>query len=322
MKVTVAICTWNRVSLLRQTLDRLRQCVVPNGVTWEVLVVDNGSMDGTRDFVASVTDFPCTFRWVIETEAGVSHARNRALSESHAALVLFIDDDVLVDPSLVAAFIDAADRHPKAGALGGVVEPWFPTEPDPVLLAAFPALQRGFCGTDLGASEEVLTTGRHLTGANLGYRVSSLKGLRFRADLGPNGSGTVGGEESDLQDRIRETGAHVVWIPAMRVQHYVDPRRMTLSYLLKFAEDHGRKQIRMDGIPPGPRVAGVPRWLLGQVVREQLRATADMVAGKRVEQLDHQRKRAEFMGMVKECLAARRVEHSQETISRASATTQ
>jgi len=87
----------------------------------------------------------------------------------------------------------------------------------------------------------------------------------------------------------------------MKVRHYVDPTRMTLSYLLRFAEDAGRKEIRLKGVPPGTRIAGVPRWLIGNALKEHARALAEDLRLSRVGALVHRRKAAEFGGMVKEC---------------------
>ena len=50
--VTVAICTWNRAALLDKTLERLAEVRVPAGLTWEVVVVDNHSTDGTAAVLA------------------------------------------------------------------------------------------------------------------------------------------------------------------------------------------------------------------------------------------------------------------------------
>jgi hypothetical protein len=82
---------------------------------------------------------------------------------------------------------------------------------------------------------------------------------------------SVGGyEKADFVLKLRSAGAQIVWVPAMRVKHCVDPRRMTLEYLRPYVKDLGRASIRFTGIPPGKHVHGVPRWLL----REWLEVTA------------------------------------------------
>src|SRR6202030_3801357 len=51
--ITVAICTRDRSEVLRAMLERLVSLRLPDGTTWEVLVVDNGSTDATREIINS-----------------------------------------------------------------------------------------------------------------------------------------------------------------------------------------------------------------------------------------------------------------------------
>ena len=81
MHVTIAICTWNRCELLRQTLQRLTEIEVPPDVRRQVLIINNNCSDAT-DAVA--TDFAqaLNLRIVVEPQPGLSRARNRALCGS------------------------------------------------------------------------------------------------------------------------------------------------------------------------------------------------------------------------------------------------
>ena len=47
MKITVGICTWNRAKLLDLALGSMISMRIPEGVTWELLVVNNNSTDDT-----------------------------------------------------------------------------------------------------------------------------------------------------------------------------------------------------------------------------------------------------------------------------------
>jgi glycosyltransferase involved in cell wall biosynthesis len=298
--VTIAICTWNRAGLLSQTLDHLRQLRAPADVEWSVLVVNNASTDDTQARLQSFTP-PYSFRWVTEPTPGLSAARNRALAECSDDFILFTDDDVLVAEEWLATFIDAASRHPNGAAFGGPIAPWFPIEPDALLAASFPALRRGFCAVDLQSAEGPVPEGKDLVGANMGYRCDAITGLRFREDLGPNQATTIGGDEMDFQAQVRARGRSVIWVPAMRVKHYVEPSRMTRAYLLKFAEDGGRREIRLRGEPAGATFAGVPRWLVRKALAAEAEALWSAVCGRPVDSLVALRRRQEFLGMIREC---------------------
>ena len=259
MHITVAICTWNRCELLRQTLRRLTEITVPAGLAWEVLVVNNNSTDATNDVAAAYRD-RLPLRCVVEREPGTSHARNRALDEAAGAYVAFIDDDVLVADGWLAALYDATVRRPDVDAFGGPIEPWFPAPPDPNLLAAFPALANGFCALDYGADEGPLRPGQPLFTANITIATRAVADLRFDPALGGTAGSAVCGEDIDFLSRLMSGGGTVLWVPHMRVKHYVEPSRMTLAYLCRFYYDRGRSLVRQQAVGDVPRLMGAPRW--------------------------------------------------------------
>ena len=86
LTVTVAIPTYRRAALLRQTLEGLvRQDYPPHLL--ELLIIDNNSPDETPAVVASFANAPLPPRHVLETQQGANHARNRAIREGKWKLV-------------------------------------------------------------------------------------------------------------------------------------------------------------------------------------------------------------------------------------------
>ena len=301
MSMTVAICTWNRATLLRQTLERLVKIPRP-GTAAELIVVDNGSTDDTESVAQQFAD-SIPMRIIRESSPGLSNARNRALQEARTTHVLFTDDDVLVDEQWLHAFSDAIVENPDAAAFGGPIEPWYPTTPDPVLSAAFPALSWGFCGLDHHRPLGVLPPPLEIFGANFGVRVDALGDLRFDPRLGPKQGYFGTSEETLLIDGLRARGLNVVWVPGMRVRHYVAPERMTLDYLLAFYHDFAKGEARRKGPPVGARVLGVPRWVLRQVVQARARALWNRLRRNRLAELIALREYRYYSGMAVECFA-------------------
>ncbi|MBC7625374.1 MAG: glycosyltransferase family 2 protein, partial [Aeromicrobium sp.] len=86
--ISVAICTFNRAGSLRRTLESLASVAPPQVGGWELLVVDNNSSDSTRAVVAEF-ESALPVRYVFEAEQGLSLARNRAIREFRADLLLF-----------------------------------------------------------------------------------------------------------------------------------------------------------------------------------------------------------------------------------------
>ena len=311
LDVTVAVCTWNRKALLDSTLASLAQLEVPAEAKWEVIIVDNGSSDGTAELVAQWIDKQVLpLRYVFEPTLGLSNARNRAIRERQADWILFTDDDVILDRSWLRGFLETRRRHPAAGAIGGRVDPWFVEQPDAMLCEAFPALARGFCGIDLGPNELSVPAGTDLVGANFSIRIDPAVKTVFNPLLGNIGKSPLGGEELAYQIELRNAGLDIVWSPGMRLKHYVDPKRMTLSYLRQFYTNVGRHEVMLHGVPAGTRVGGVPRWLYGAYVRHLVSAVANTVRRKRVEALKSRRQQWMLGGMIVECQEVSRQQSS------------
>lgn len=273
MRLTVAICTWNRSGLLRQTLDGLTRAAAPAAASLTVAVVDNASTDDTAAVANEFRD-RLPLHYLFEPVPGKSNALNAVLSHAEAEdAIVFTDDDVLVDPAWLVEFVRAAEAFPAAAAVGGTIDPWFPQTPDPSLMEAFPFLRQGFCGLDHGDVPRLLEPREELYGANMAVRVAAIRGMRFDPRLGPTSGAAVVGEESDFVMRLRAKGGTVAWWPAMRVRHYVDPSRMTRDYLIRHSTGRGTTQVLME--PPeqrSPRLFGVPRWLWREYVAARWRS--------------------------------------------------
>ena len=114
--VTVVIPTRNRVSLLRQTLA---SALGQTGVDHEVVVVDDGSTDGTADYLSAVTD-PRLRILTSSAGRGVSEARNAGLAAARYEWVAFLDDDDLWAPDKLAAQVRVAGEGVEWVTVGAV----------------------------------------------------------------------------------------------------------------------------------------------------------------------------------------------------------
>jgi glycosyltransferase involved in cell wall biosynthesis len=296
MMVTIAICTRNRCDLLRQTLESVAQSAIPDGVSFEVLVVNNNSPDATPAVVEEFRD-RLPVRMVVEFTLGASAARNRCLDEAEGEWVLFTDDDVQVGDRWVSTFVAAVAEYPDAAVVGGAIEPWFVEPPDPVLADVFPELQRGFCGLDNGVPTGLLLPNLPVWGANFAVRRDWGRRLRFDPALGPPHSS---GEETDLVRRIRREGGRVLWVSGMPVRHYVEPRRTTLAYLRGYRATAGAAFVRLDGLPAAPSFRGAPRWLWRKTVESYAAYLAWRAMGSRRRALTYLREHDFYRGMLAE----------------------
>jgi glycosyltransferase involved in cell wall biosynthesis len=116
--VTVVIPTHDRKGLLTLTL---RSVLRQRGVDFEVLVVDDGSADGTSEAIASISDERVR---VIRQEVpqGVATSRNAGVAEARGQWIALLDDDDLWSPDKLERQLGAAEEVGAAWVYGGVVE--------------------------------------------------------------------------------------------------------------------------------------------------------------------------------------------------------
>jgi glycosyltransferase involved in cell wall biosynthesis len=267
--VTVAICTWNRARLLDQTLTRMRELVVPAGVAWELLVVNNNCTDDTDAVIARHTD-ALPIRRLLETKQGLSNARNCALDHTRGDLLIWTDDDVLVEPGWLAAYVRAAAEFPEAGYFGGPVEPWFETEPLPEILRHLPVLRGAFALVDYGTETRRLGPGEAPFGANMAYRTEFVRSFRFDPNLGRTGTNLIGDEETALLEKLAREGRFGLWVGPARVRHWVPKERATWAFVWRYYQGLGQTVTRRLGLPTCPTLFGKPRWAVKEYWAKKL----------------------------------------------------
>jgi glycosyltransferase involved in cell wall biosynthesis len=113
--VNIIIPTFNRADLLRYTLDSLEPGRHP-GVRMGVIVIDDGSVDGTMDMVASSYPDVLLLR---NKGKGACSARNTGLAEATADFVVYLDSDDLMGEGFLAAKLDYLRKHPDVDACYG-----------------------------------------------------------------------------------------------------------------------------------------------------------------------------------------------------------
>ena len=263
MRVTVAVCTFNRARLLDNTLDAFMRLKIPSDVSWEVLVVNNNSTDDTEAVVRNyVGRLP--IRSVFEGVPGKSRAANRAVQEASGELVLWTDDDVLVDEQWLTEYVAAARRFPEASFFGGTVDPWFESAAPNWVLQNIDLLSEPYALTQHGTNIVALDQ-QAVVGANMALRLDALRRFPFDASLGPTGSRALRGEETDLLARMREAGLSGMWVGSARVRHFVASERMQSSYLWHWYGGLGTYVAHREGAKPDvARVFGAPRWAISK----------------------------------------------------------
>jgi glycosyltransferase involved in cell wall biosynthesis len=220
MRASVLVCTRNRAGELRETLAT----ILADGSTVEreVVVVDNGSSDGTAEVARSFG-----VRYAHEPRTGIANARNRAVHEARGEILLFADDDVSVSSGWADALVAGFDTPDVVAVAGRVLPAW----PGPVPKWLDGPQSTMLSGIDFGAEPRVLEAAEEPPSMNLGLRADALAAIGgFEPRLGHSGRLRVGHEETHLVKRLRSLGP-VAYQPDALVHHRVDSERMNLDWM-------------------------------------------------------------------------------------------
>jgi GT2 family glycosyltransferase len=113
----IVVVSWNGALLLPDCLESLARQTRPA----RVVVVDNGSTDGTREVVAS---FPGVEWLPLGSNTGFAFANNAGFRRALAAgarWIAIVNPDVRLEPTWLERLVEAAGAHPEAGILGGLL---------------------------------------------------------------------------------------------------------------------------------------------------------------------------------------------------------
>jgi glycosyltransferase involved in cell wall biosynthesis len=117
-EVTVEMVAYNAQRFIRQAIDSVLAQTYRN---FELLIVDDGSTDGTADIVASYSD--SRIRHILTTHRNCASARNRAIAEAGGEYLLCVDSDDFIEPSYLEKMVACARQHPEVDYFypGGLV---------------------------------------------------------------------------------------------------------------------------------------------------------------------------------------------------------
>ncbi len=236
-EITVLFATRNRGTALPPVLDCLTRLTPPEG-GWKLLIVDNGSTDGTPALLDAYLDrLPLTV--LHEPRAGKNRALNAALPHLEGTLIVLTDDDVLPQADWLARLRDAAREHPHASLFGGTVLPHWSRPPpawlteDAVPFSVLFAQQKRAAGACSCAA---------IFGPNMAVRRGVFEaGHRFSETVGPDESRrlyAMGGETEFLR-RVEAAGYSGWFVPESVVGHIIRPEQLGEDWILQRAYRYG-----------------------------------------------------------------------------------
>jgi glycosyltransferase involved in cell wall biosynthesis len=247
LDASVVICTHNpRSDYFVRVLDGLRNQTLPLH-KWELLIVDNAS----RVPLASTWDISWhpTARYILESELGVAYARRRGFQEASADLIIFVDDDNVLEENYLAEAIRIAQEWPSLGAWGsGCIRGEFEVEPRESLRSWLPV-------REVTAARWSNLAGFHLLGESPEEAIPWGAGLCIRKEvaiaycefcnqsslqiISHQGEGLLGGEDTEMCFVCCSGGLGVGIFPELKIIHLIPQRRVSEDYIVRFAEGTG-----------------------------------------------------------------------------------
>jgi len=227
--LTIAICTRNRPRDLRRCLESLVGAERPN-VDVEVLVIDDGDIAlNDAELGGPVLDRGYRFRCLHnQGPHGLVHGRILAINSASGGVILFLDDDVEIDPDYLVRLAAAYDRHPEAAGVGGVdtlapgkgglaqvYRRFFLLDsgrPGRLSMSGFNGSMQGWLGADRPFETEFLS------GCNMSFRKNAISEMTPAPWL----EGYSHGEDMVMSEGARAAG-RLFADPGLKVEHHRSP---------------------------------------------------------------------------------------------------
>jgi len=245
VKISAIVCTFNRAALAVSCVAGLLNQTLPES-DFEILVVDNGSSDGTRERLRAEFGNAPGLRILDEPRAGLSRARNTGWHAAQGEILAFVDDDAIADPNWLESIVRGFETAiPRPGIIGGRVLPkWEIPLPRwvPAHVVIFLTI------LDWGPEARPMAEGDLALGCNLAVTQAAMAAVGgFDERLGRRGKKLLSWEDLELQQAVRAAGYSSRYEPAAVVHHLIPAERLTRRWM--------RKRVYWEGVSLGRRHA-------------------------------------------------------------------
>lgn len=219
------ICTYNSAQRLPETLKHVAAQRVPDGLPWEVVIIDTGSSDDTKEVARrqwEVHGSPAPLH-LFDSPPGLPAARREALRRAPHDLVVFCDDDNWLDEAYLRIAHGVMDDDPNIGVLGGRGEAVFEADPP----TWFPRAEAYFAvGPQSDASGDISDAQGYVYGAGCVVRKSAWKQITKHGEESLLRSFRRGSNDKEMCYLIRLAGYTISYDERLRFQHFMPAARL------------------------------------------------------------------------------------------------
>lgn len=230
--LSIIIVNYNTKDFLKKCLESLYSSIAGSSLLVEIIIVDNGSTDGSLQFINSLKEKDLNLK-IIDNKSnlGFAKANNLAIKKSSGRYVLFLNPDTIVQKETLKIMIEFMDKNPKVGASTCRVE-LTDGRLDQACHRGFPTVWNSFCY--FSGLEKVFPKSKIFAGYSLTYLPLD-KTHEIDAGCGaflivrqPVGE-TIGwfdedyfwyGEDLDFCYRLKQKGWQVMFVPTTKIIHW------------------------------------------------------------------------------------------------------
>ncbi len=230
--ISIVICTRNRANLLKLCINELVKNTNYQELV-EIIVIDNSSEDYTPSIVSSYhSDLKLIYNR--ETKIGLSYARNRGAKEAKGKWLLYIDDDGKIDSNTINELIYTITNF-DFDMISGIfvawhlydTPKWFPNE---------------WANYRLKGESKIREIGEdYVCGGMMAIKKATLLEIGgFPTNLGMSGDKVSYGEETYVENKLKQKGYKIGINPNMVLHHVVGKHKHSLRWILKAYFARGR----------------------------------------------------------------------------------
>jgi len=220
IEISAIVCTRNQTDYLQKSLASFVAQTLPKE-KFEVIVVDNGSTDSTKEVVQGFLSRCESFRYIYEPIVGLSQARNTGWRNACGEYIAYLDTDSIASPEWLERILERFKTlKPQPASVGGRIMPIWEAERPEWLTKELET----YVGI-IDWADKLLclrNSPLYLAGSNVSFQKQVLEeGKGFNTSLGRKGSRLLSNEEILLQRHMEKRGQAIWYDPEIFVQHHI-----------------------------------------------------------------------------------------------------
>lgn len=246
----------------------------------EILIIDNDPRFSAREIVSKYFNkVTLSVKYINEDRIGLSHARNRGISESKGEIVFFLDDDVIVNKTWLIEMLRVFDEKDAICVGGRVIVKWVEVPEYPIH-----ECEKELIALDKGDTDQMFSGRSTPIGANIAFRSCVFnQGLRFSTKLGHSGDGQISGEETEMIWQLQRQNKPIWYSAKGIVYHQFSGERCKKIYYIRqyywFGVSYTMIDKEIDNLAiciiigvlriSKAIILDLPKWILFRIIRNR-----------------------------------------------------